>query len=309
MAIGRAPGKVILFGEHAVVYGRPAIAVPVAEVQAEVMVEPGPYRQGILIHAHDLEESFYLDEVGDDHPIRRTVVNTLHRLRVGSPPDLTISIRSTIPIARGLGSGAAVATALIRALVHYFDEYLSSQEISDLTYETEILHHGNPSGIDNTVVAFGKPVYYVRGQKLEIFWVQRPFTLVIGDTGIPSSTREVVEDVRRAWERAPQQYDAWFDEIGRIAQEARWAIERGRIDELGALMDENHRLLQAIGVSCPALDALVQAARQGGALGAKLCGAGRGGNMVALVAEHTAGQVSMMLRLAGARNVILTTVR
>jgi len=309
MAVGRAPGKVILFGEHAVVYGRPAIAVPVAEVQAEVTVEPGLYRQGILVHAHDLEQSFYLDEVDDAHPIRRTIVNTLHRLRVGSPPDLTISIRSTIPIARGLGSGAAVATALIRALVAYFDEYLSSQEVSDLAYETEILHHGNPSGIDNTVVAFGKPVYYVRGQKLEIFWVQRPFTLVIGDTGIPSSTREVVEDVRRAWEKAPDQYEARFDEIGRIAQEARWAIERGRLDELGTLMDKNHRLLQAIGVSCPALDALVQAARQGGALGAKLCGAGRGGNMVALVTEETAGQVSMMLRLAGARNVILTTVR
>lgn len=309
MAVGRAPGKVILFGEHAVVYGRPAIAVPVAEVQAEVTVEPGPYRQGILVHAHDLEESFYLDEVGDDHPIRRTIVNTLHRLRVGSPPDLTISIRSTIPIARGLGSGAAVTTALIRALANYFDEYLSSQEVSDLAYETEILHHGNPSGIDNTVVAFGKPVYYVRGQKMEMFWVQRPFTLVIGDTGIASPTREVVEDVRRAWEKDPQQYDAWFDEIGRIAQEARWALERGRIDELGPLMDENHHLLQALGVSSPALDALVQAARQGGALGAKLCGAGRGGNMVALVTEQTAGQVSMMLRLAGARNVILTTVR
>ncbi len=309
MAVGRAPGKVILFGEHAVVYGRPAIAVPVAEVQAEVTVEPGPYRQGILVHAHDLGQSFYLDELDEDHPIRRTIVNTLHRLRVGRPPDLTISIRSTIPIARGLGSGAAVATALIRALANYFDEYLSSQEVSDLAYETEILHHGNPSGIDNTVVAFGKPVYYVRGQKLEIFWVQRPFTLVIGDTGIPSSTREVVEDVRRAWEKDPQRYDAWFDEIGRIAQEARWAIERGRIDELGPLMDANHRLLQAIGVSSPALDALVQAARQGGALGAKLCGAGRGGNMVALVTEHTAGRVSMMLRLAGARSVILTTVR
>lgn len=309
MAVGRAPGKVILFGEHAVVYGRPAIAVPVAEVQAEVTVEPGPHRQGILVRAHDLDETFYLDELSEDHPVRTTIINTFRRLRIGPPPDLTISIHSSIPIARGLGSGAAVATALVRALVAHFDAYLSSQEVSDLVYQTEILHHGNPSGIDNTVVAFGKPVYFVRGQTLEIFWVQRPFTLVIGDTGIPSSTREVVADVRQAWEKEPGPYNQWFDEMGRIAREARWAIERGRLNELGALMDENHQLLQSIGVSCEHLDALVQAARQGGALGAKLCGAGRGGNMVALAMEKSVGQVSMMLRLAGARNVVVTTVR
>lgn len=309
MAIARAPGKVILFGEHAVVYGRPAIAVPVSQVQAEVTVEPGPRRQGVLVHAHDLGETFYLDEVPDDHPIRRTVVNTLHHLGVGAPPDMTISIRSTIPIARGLGSGAAVATALVRALVGHFDKYLSAQEISDLVYQTEILHHGTPSGIDNTVVAFGKPVYYVRAQKMDVFWVRRPFSLVIGDTGISSSTREVVADVRRAWEENTEQYDYWFDEVGRIAREARWAIERGRLNELGLLLDENHRLLQQIGVSCEALDNLVQAARQGGALGAKLCGAGRGGNMVALVTRQSVGAVSMMLRFAGARNVLVTTVR
>jgi len=309
MAVGRAPGKVILFGEHAVVYGRPAIAVPVSEVQAEVTVERGPYRQGVLVQAHDLDETFYLDDVPDDNPIRLTILNTLRRLRIAPAPDLTISIHSTIPIARGLGSGAAVATALVRGLVEHFEEYLSSQDISDLVYETEILHHGNPSGIDNTVIAFGKPVYFVRGQKMEVFWVQRPFTLVIGDTDIRSSTLEVVADVRRAWEKDPDRHDLWFDEMGRIAREARWAIERGQLNELGALMDENHQLLQAIGVSCQELDTLVQAARQGGALGAKLCGAGRGGNMVALAMERSVGQVSMMLRLAGARNVLATTVR
>jgi len=309
MAVGRAPGKVILFGEHAVVYGRPAIAVPVSEVQAEVTVERGPYRQGVLVQAHDLDETFYLDDVPDDNPIRLTILNALRRLRIAPTPDLTISIHSTVPIARGLGSGAAVATALVRGLVEHFQAYLSSQDISDLVYETEILHHGNPSGIDNTVIAFGKPVYFVRGQKMEVFWVQRPFTLAIGDTGIPSSTLEVVADVRRAWEQNPDRYDLWFDEMGRIAREARWAIERGRLNELGTLMDENHQLLQAIGVSCQELDTLVQAARQGGALGAKLCGAGRGGNMVALAMERSVGQVSMMLRLAGARNVLVTTVR
>ncbi|NLE76112.1 MAG: mevalonate kinase [Chloroflexi bacterium] len=309
MAVGRAPAKVILFGEHAVVYGQPAIAVPVTELYTEVAVEPGVPRQGVLIHAHDLGRHFYLSEAPDDDPIRLTIVNAFGRLDVGATPDLSISIRSTIPIARGLGSGAALATALVRALAQQFGVFLSSREISDLAYATETLHHGTPSGIDNTVIAFGKPVYFVRGQELEVFWVRQPFTLVVADTGVVSETRQVVADVRRAWEADGPRYDAWFDEIGQIARDARRAIEQGQVDGLGPLMDRNHALLQAVGVSCPSLDRLVQAARDGGALGAKLCGAGRGGNMVALVEGRGVDHVSMMLRLAGACHVVVTTVR
>ncbi len=309
MTIAHASGKVIMFGEHAVVYGRPAIAVPVTQVQAEAVVESGNEEPSVTIVAKDLGRTYRLDEAPPNDPLRLIVLTTLEHLKVGVRHDLTITIRSTIPVACGLGSGAAVSTAIVRALARHFDKWLTARAVSDLVYEVEKIHHGTPSGIDNTVIAFEKPVYFVKDQRMDIFWVKEPFWLAIADTGIASPTREVVSDVRRVWRRQMHRYEKLFDRIGAVTEAGQQAIEHGDLAEMGRLMDENHRLLQEIEVSSPELDALVVAARQGGALGAKLSGAGRGGNVIALVTEDTSGSVSMMLRLAGARDVILTEVR
>jgi mevalonate kinase len=308
MAVGRASGKVILFGEHAVVYGRPAIAVPVTQVQAQAEVKDAKRGQGITIVAKDLGQTYKLSEAPPDDALRTIVVNTLERTRVGSEHDLTIIISSTIPIARGLGSGAAVSTAIVRALLEHFDKWLDSRAISSLVFETEKIHHGTPSGIDNTVVTFEKPVYFVKGGRMEIFWVQRPFLLIIADTGVQSPTKVAVRDVRRAREKEPVIYEELFDDIGTIADMGRRAIEQGDIEAMGRLMNENQRLLRLLKVSSPELEGLMGAARQGGALGTKLSGAGRGGNMIALVTQKTCSRVSMMLRLAGAKDVIVTEV-
>ena len=331
MTVAYAPGKVILFGEHAVVYSQPAIAVPVTQVQAKATVEAGSEGQGITIVAEDLEQSYSLDQAPPNDALRAIVVSTLEHIGVGTKHDLTITVSSTIPIARGLGSGAAVSTAIVRALGKHFDrkrsgaqykhfdraQYkhfehlvhpLSPQAISSLVYETEKIHHGTPSGIDNTVIAFEKPVYFVRDQKIEVFSVKSPFLLAIADTGIASPTKIAVSHVRRAWEREREKHEEIFDEIGTIAEMGRQAIERGEIETVGRLMNENHRLLQLIGVSSPELEGLVEAARQGGALGAKLSGAGRGGNIIALVTQETRSRVELMLRLAGAKDVIITEV-
>jgi mevalonate kinase len=308
MAVGYALGKVILFGEHAVVYGRPAIAVPVTQVQAQAEVEDARRGQGITIVARDLGQTYKLSEAPPGDALRTIVVSTLERIRVGLEQDLTITVSSTIPIARGLGSGAAVSTAIVRALLEHFDKWLDSRAISDLVFETEKIHHGTPSGIDNTVIAFEKPVYFVKGGRMEIFWVERPFLLVIADTGVQSPTKVAVGDVRWAWENEPGKYEELFDDIGTIAVMGRRAIEQGDIEALGRLLDENQRLLRLLKVSSPDLVGLIGAARQGGALGSKLSGAGRGGNMIALVTQETFGRVSMMLRLAGAKDVILTEV-
>jgi mevalonate kinase len=214
-----------------------------------------------------------------------------------------------VPMARGMGSGAAVSTAIVRALSKHFSHWFPSQAIADLVYQTEVIHHGTPSGIDNTVIAFEKPVFFVKDETCEVFWVGRPFLLAIADTGIQSATRDVVGDLRHRFEARPPRYLPLFHRIGKLAVAARPAIEGGHPEALGPLMDENHALLQELGVSCPELDRLVVAAREGGALGAKLSGAGWGGNMIALINEHTRGRVDMMLRLAGATNVIVTEVR
>lgn len=308
-AWGYAPGKVILFGEHAVVYGRPAIAVPVSEVQAQAHVSPGEPGQGIVVDAPDLGRRIVVRDAGEEDPLAAIVRLALTTMKRNLDLDLTVTVTSTIPIARGMGSGAAISTAIVRALAGHLDHWFSSRAISDLVYKTEILHHGTPSGIDNTVIAFEKPVYFVKGQGWEVFWVGQPFLLAIADTGIESSTREVVGDLRRRYEAEPARYEPLFDRIGAIAVEARAAVEQGQPEELGRLMNENHRLLCELGVSSPELNRLVTAAREGGALGAKLSGAGWGGNMITLVTEETCGRVDLMLRLAGATNVIVTEVR
>jgi mevalonate kinase len=314
---GRAPGKVILFGEHAVVYGRPALAVPVTQVQAEALVEAGEAGVGLTIVAADLGEIIAVRDAPADHPLVAAARLTLVKFGL-SDPDWRVTVRSTIPIASGMGSGAAVSAAIVRALavargqevaISYQLSAISPEEVSALVYEVERLHHGTPSGIDNTVVVYGQPVYFVRGQPPQVFHIGRPFMLAIADTGIRSPTKVAVGDVRRAWEREPARFEALFDRVAAVAEAARSAIAAGEPERLGPLMDENHALLREIGVSCPELDALVAAARDAGALGAKLSGGGRGGNMIALVTEATASQVADALRAAGAVNVIVSTVR
>ncbi|MDQ2691682.1 MAG: mevalonate kinase, partial [Chloroflexota bacterium] len=175
-------------------------------------------------------------------------------------------------------------------------------------YDIEKLYHGTPSGIDNTVITYGKPVYFVRGEPIETFKVGEPFTILIADTGIVAPTKESVGDVRRLWMNDRSRWETVFDKIGEISFTARRAIEAGKWEVLGELMNENHALLQKLTVSSSELDHLVEAARGAGALGAKLSGGGRGGNLIALVRHEIAETLSTALREAGAKNTIITQV-
>jgi mevalonate kinase len=185
---------------------------------------------------------------------------------------------------------------------------MTDEEINAFTYDIEKLHHGTPSGIDNTVVTYARPVYFVKGQPIETVKVGAPFTIVIGDTGVAAPTKESVADVRKLWEVDKPRWNAVFDEVADIAFAARRVIEEGWVNMLGELMDENHALLRQMTVSSPELDRLVSAARNAGALGAKLSGGGRGGNMIALVEPNHAVEVSSALISAGAVNTIVTQV-
>ena len=307
MATASAPGKIILFGEHAVVYGRPALAVPVTQVHADVEVADSP-RAGIWIHAPDIALHAELASLPPDHALGAAVRSVFAALGVSPFPSLEIRITSTIPVASGLGSGAAVTVAILRALSSMIHSPLSNGEINSLAYEIEKLHHGTPSGIDNTVVTYARPVYFVRGQPIETFKVGAPFTLVIADTGIPAPTKESVGDVRKLWEADKPKWEKVFDEIGGIAQNAKERIENGEWRSLGTLMDANHFLLQQLTVSSPELDRLVEAARTSRAGGAKLSGGGRGGNLIALVEKDNAAHIAESLLSAGAKRTIITEI-
>jgi mevalonate kinase len=305
-----APGKVILFGEHAVVYGRPAIAVPVSQVRAKAMVmaEPKSPPGQVRIIAPDIGLEAALDSLPDDHPLAFTIRRAVSTLQLVHVPACSIRISSTIPIAGGMGSGAAVSVAVLRAFSASVGHPLSNEQISGLVYETERIYHGTPSGIDNTVITYARPVYFIRGKSIEILSVKNSFTLVIADSGLKSPTSLAVGDVRRAWQQDPQQFDRLFDSAGAIAEAGREAIESGRVEAIGSLMNENHAVLQKMGVSCLELDVLVEAARTAGAFGAKLSGAGRGGSMIALVAPAASSDVAKALRAAGAAGTIVTEV-
>ncbi len=307
MTTSSAPGKIILFGEHAVVYGHPALAVPLMEVQAQVEVEAGS-RPGIWLEAKQINLQAELTSLGPDDPLAAMVQGVLAFFNISTPPNLLIRIISSIPIASGLGSGTAVSVALARALAQHLGSPLDDNEVSRLSFEVEKLHHGTPSGIDNTVITFSHPVFFVRGEPIEVLHPIDAFTLVIADTGLPAPTREAVGDVRRLWEVDNVRWERHFDLIGEIARQARQVIEKGDWHDLGGLMDRNHRLLQELTVSCPALDSLVEAARRSGALGAKLSGGGRGGNMIALVEDGKAPTIAGALRSAGAVHTLITRV-
>jgi mevalonate kinase len=307
MTSASAPGKIILFGEHAVVYGRPALAVPVTDVQAIATVTEN--RLGtIQVEAPGIGVNADLKALPPDHPLAAVTRAVLGVLGIVHLPSFTIRIESTIPVASGLGSGAAVSVAAIRALASFLGCVMPDEKVNDLAFEIEKLHHGTPSGIDNTVVTYAKPVYFLKGCPVETFHAGVPFTIVIGDTGVPASTKESVREVRELWQADPVRFEKMFDVVGEIVQKARTAIEMGEMIELGLLMDKNHSLLQEMTVSSQLLDRLVDAARSAGALGAKLSGSGHGGNMIALVKPDSAQIVTEALVAAGAKRTITAHV-
>lgn len=306
-----APGKIILFGEHAVVYGRPAIAIPVLQVRAKAIInfDPRSAPGRVILRAPDIGLDTMLSDMPENHPLAVVLWKAASVMKLTHIPACTIQVTSNIPIAGGMGSSAAVSVAILRAFSTSLGHPLSDEQVSQLAYEVEVIHHGTPSGIDNSVITYAKPVYFEKGKMIEILQVKRPFSIVIGDTGIQSQTADVVSDVRHAWEKAGEQFEGLFDAVGEITTSARKAIETGSIDTLGSLMNENHALLRKMSVSSPELDELVEAACSAGALGAKLSGAGRGGNMIALVTPECSDVVIRAVVNAGAVRTILTEIR
>lgn len=315
-AMGHAPAKLIVCGEHAVVYGRPAVAVPLSDVRAYASVAPGAAGTGLRLLAADIDKEWSVATT-PDYPLVLVAQATFDMLHLPTS-DLTITLRSDIPIASGMGSGAAVATALVRALASYAGQELPPSEVSNLVYSSEQRFHGTPSGIDNTVVAYEQPIWYVRppaladgsrpAPSITPLAIGAPLTIVIGDTGVRSATHRPVGAVRARWQAEPGRYEQLFDQIGAISQQVRDALAAGHIAALGSLLDANQRLLMRLGVSSPDLNRLIKAARRAGALGAKLSGAGWGGVMLALVQDGSQERVIDALKEAGAARVLATTV-
>ena len=307
MTTASASGKIILFGEHAVVYGRPALAVPLGQLRAHARVVQRT-APGVAIHALDLDSTFSLDSAPAGDPLAAIVRLALEALRPDSPPALELEVWSDLPIAGGLGSGAAVSTAIVRALAAHLGKPLGPAQVSALVYESEKLYHGTPSGIDNTVIAYEQAIRFERATGPRPIRIERPFLLAIANTGIPSPTRIAVGDVRAGWQNDRVRFERLFDGVAEVVERAQAALERGATGDLGPLMDRNQELLQEIGVSSVEIERLAAEARAAGAGGAKLSGGGRGGNVIAIVPRERAEMVREALLGAGAASTILTEI-
>lgn len=302
IATASACAKIILCGEHAAVYGEPAIALPISDVRVTATATDAETLTFVL---QDLNESF---DITHQHPIADLAARVCAALDV-PPPPVRIEITSQIPIASGLGSGAAIATAVARLLCHIAQREPHPDFLNPLIYESEKQFHGTPSGIDNTVIVYERPVYFVKGQPIETLDVQGEYMFLIGDTGVRAPTHIPVGDVRRLYEADPARYNPILKDIGQISHTIGRHLTTGSLADIGRLMIDNHRLLQILTVSSPELDTLVQAALTAGAFGAKMSGGGRGGNMIALVDAETKEAVKSALLQAGAVRMLETTLR
>ena len=281
--IATANGKVILLGEHAVVYGKPAVAVPIRDAVITEISDSAGINE-LEVPAWDLDGRLRQS----NNEWWKSLQDVFETLGV-SKKKFNLRVKPNIPAAMGLGGSAAIAVSIIRCVSKHFKLDLSDTEINDFAFVCETAAHGTASGIDNTIATFGEPLVYQKepSPRIEALKFEKPVSLVIGISNTPSLTAEMVAGVRARWEENMELYDALFENFEKVTTSGISAIRSGNYKALGEMMNINQGLLSAIQVSSPELDRMIEIARSQGAIGAKVTGAGGGGSMVALCEEKT----------------------
>jgi mevalonate kinase len=279
---GRAWGKVILLGEHAVVYGVPALAIGI-DRGAHATLEANAGAKSVLaVPAWEL----VVPEGDTESDLGRAFSALVAASRafpgaVVHRSSVRVSAHAELPPGGGLGCSAALGVAVARALVPGLD----SAEAAGLAMAWERVFHGNPSGIDAEVAARGGSILFEKGRPMENVPIGSTLTVCLGSTGVASSTKTMVEGVARLRERKPDVVDKAFQGIASLVRNARLAVEAGDNVGLGRLMDLNQMILSGLFLSTEQIELLCSSARDAGALGAKLTGAGGGGSVVALARD------------------------
>jgi len=308
MISASAPGKVILFGEHAVVHGYKAAAIPLPAIRATSSIGNRYYSLGTHIVAPMIDLDADYADLADSHPLKFTIDLFYARHPHVALSPITISIESQIPISSGMGSGAAVTASLLRSLFQFHKIDFSPQILSELVHEVEKIHHGTPSGIDNTVVCFEQPVIFKKNQPLQTFSITGEAILVIANSGHTTPTHETVAYVRQKLVDQPQTVTSIFTAIEETCLEGVQALQSSNFPFAGMSMRKNHQLLRDLGVSDPVLDRLVDTAIKAGAWGAKLSGGGRGGIIIALCSPEKEDFVGSSLENAGGVQIMTTPI-
>ena len=280
VGVGQAHSKIILIGEHAVVYGYPAISLPLLEVEVTCRVLPAatPWR------------------LFEDDTLSMAVYASLEYLNI-KDAYIRCQIDSAIPEKRGMGSSAAISIAAIRAVFDYYQAELPHDVLEILVNRAEMIAHMNPSGLDAKTCLSDQPIRFIKNVGFEELAMDLSAYLVIADTGVYGHTREAIQVVEsKGKEALPFLYA-----LGELTQQAEEAIKARNAVMLGEILTKAHGNLKEIGVSSLEADALVETALQHGALGAKMSGGGLGGCIIALVADyHQAQDLAERLEEKGA---------
>jgi mevalonate kinase len=306
--IASAPAKVILFGEHFVVYGEPAIVLAIdkrAYAKAELREDKRLYLRSLNLNvagffdngSFKVEEGNLKEAKMKLEPLKCAVEKVLEIY--GEKVGLSIEVNSTVPVAAGLGSSAAVAAAVAAAVGALLNVKMSKEDVFCIAYEAEKIMHGTPSGVDPAISTFGGAMLFQIDTGFKPLDVKADFPLVIGNTGVERSTKTQVSKVRSLRDKYPQIVELMMRTAREIVLRAVEALKEGDLETLGELMNINHALLYGLGVSDESLEWLINAARKAGALGAKLTGAGGGGCMIALANKDKVENVLDAVQRAG----------
>jgi len=304
MAEGYGFGKIILFGEHFVVYGLPAIASAIGDRTIAKIEKAKKFE---LVDKRPATDGYKVTKKDEMDRSMKLILDFMKIDTQKTPVKITLS--GNLFCTSGIGASAAMATSIARAFSQYFNLSLNDEQVNRISYEGEKGSAGTPSGIDNTCATFGGLLWFEKNLKggenrMDLIKAKRPVEIVLGNTGISQETKLVVEDVKKAREADPKRYEKIFSDYLKIVKEARGVLENGDIQKLGKLMDDNHRLLREMNLTCKQAEEIISIAKANGAAGAKITGTGRGGYVIVLTpGKSIQDKVAKAIEKAGYRTM------
>jgi mevalonate kinase len=308
-----APGKCILFGEHAVVYNHPAIAMAISlNSTCEIQEGTNDKLQIILKNYNQSFEFSNLNDLGLNFPsqynqIRFCLVDFQENFDLNLE-NIKITIASSLFPNSGLGSSASIAVALVTALNEFYKLNLEREKISDIAFEMEKIVHGTPSGIDNTICTFGNMIYYEAG-KFRSLIIPHELKFLVSYTNIEHNTKEAIDKIKYLKNKNPKQTELFLNKIGEITREAEKELLNGNLSRIGKLMNRNQNLLTTLKVSNKTISEITTLALRKGAFGSKLTGAGLGGCVITLGKESVLNNLSSLLKTKGFKSFIINIDR